>query len=125
MKKRSNYFEKKFSESMFESEVIVIITDHESISKEISEEVDSSFNGFYTDGGILWINIHNLSLRYLSHELIHFTTHQLKGIRHILLNAETEELYAYFYSYYLDKIWKRIEKENLLTMNLLTLKGKS
>ena len=100
-------YKKKFKEDMFESELIVVVSSREEIIK-MGYDCTEDCKWFYAEDWILWIEESSISLKYLSHEIIHFVSQQLRTIIDIKLNAETEENYAYFYSYYLDKIWKRM-----------------
>ena len=100
-------FKKKFKESMFESEVVVIISSKEEINK-LWYDCNTDYKWFYAENWVLWIEEWDINLKYLSHEVLHFVAQQLRSVREIKMIAETEEMYCYFYSYYLDKIWKRI-----------------
>lgn len=104
-------FKKKFSETMFESEVIVIVDSKENL-KELLKWTD--FDGFYNWEWTIYIADNSDLLKTLSHEVMHFVHHHLKDWCNISLTWQTEETYAYFYSYYLEKIWKRM---NTLQIN--------
>ena len=98
-------FKKKFKEDMFESELIIIIDSPENL--EFISKLDN-FDGYYNWDGVIYICDDAPLLKTLSHELIHFVHYQLKDMCDISLTDNTEETYAYFYSYYLDKIWERM-----------------
>lgn len=100
-------YKKKFKEDMLESEVVVIVCSQEEINK-LWYEVNDDYNWFYAENGVLRLREWVMNLKYLSHEVLHFVAQQLRTVREIKMNAETEEMYCYFYSYYLDKIWKRM-----------------
>ena len=103
---------KRFKEEMYESEIIVMISKPEEMDKMY--DIEEHHNWFYAENWVLRLREWVINLKYLSHEIMHFTTQQLRDIRNVKLNPETEEMYAYFYSYYLNRIWKRIQTTNTL-----------
>jgi len=111
LNKETPMLKKRFSESMYESSIIVIISKSEEMDR--AYDIKERQNWFYAENWVLRLREWVIKLKYLSHEIMHFTVQQLREIREIKLNPETEEIYAYFYSYYLDKIWNRIQMQHL------------
>jgi hypothetical protein len=120
---------KKFSEPVFDTELTVAIWTRSELSDLVDQDIEAVYWSFFEDEKVMVINMDEirtnvLFMKTLVHELLHAVSIKLrtKDIDH---TGITEEVYCYLYDFYFWKIYKWLEKQNLIIMkNLPTKKVK-
>lgn len=119
---------KTFFEGVFDTEIIIAIGNSEELSKLIEQEVEEAFGAWYDTDNTIVINMDRISdsmlfMETLTHELLHAigTKLRTRDIDHTTL---TEEVYCFLYDFYFGQIWKWLEKQWIVTMNLSILNEK-